>query len=75
LSHVYTDEFIFGQKFVNKEYTKMTGKKVKKNNDGDDDDDKPVDGGDNEKKSKQPNLTRLLKARLQKVVDKADEET
>ncbi|KAG2156595.1 RSC complex protein [Suillus bovinus] len=65
----------FMLKFVNKEYTKMTGKKVKKNSDGDDDEDKPADGGDNEKKSKQPNLTRLLKARLQKVVDKADEET
>lgn len=65
----------FMLKFVNKEYTKMTGKKVKKNSDGDDDEDKPADGGDGEKKSKQPNLTRLLKARLQKVVDKADEET
>lgn len=53
----------------------MTGKKVKKNSDGDDDEDKPADGGDSEKKNKQPNLTRLLKARLQKVVDKADEET
>ncbi|KAG1904739.1 Bromodomain-containing protein [Suillus fuscotomentosus] len=52
----------FMLKFVNKEYTKMTGKK-------------PADGGDSEKKNKQPNLTRLLKARLQKVVDKADEET
>ncbi|KAG2044404.1 Bromodomain-containing protein [Suillus americanus] len=65
----------FMLKFVNKEYTKMTGKKVKKNSDGDDDEDKPADGGDSEKKNKQPNLTRLLKARLQKVVDKADEET
>ncbi|KAG1757209.1 Bromodomain-containing protein [Suillus lakei] len=65
----------FMLKFVNKEYTKMTGKKVKKNSDGDDDEDKLADGGDGEKKSKQPNLTRLLKARLQKVVDKADEET
>ncbi|KAG2368854.1 Bromodomain-containing protein [Suillus spraguei] len=65
----------FMLKFVNKEYTKMTGKKVKKNGDGDDDEDKPADGGDSEKKSKQPNLTRLLKTRLQKLVDKADEET
>ncbi|KAG1837895.1 hypothetical protein C8R48DRAFT_782563 [Suillus tomentosus] len=66
--------FNLGQKFVNKEYTKMTRKKVKKNSDGDDED-KPADGGDGEKKNKQPNLTRLLRARLQKVVDKADEET
>ena len=53
----------------------MTGKKVKKNGDGDDDEEKPADGGDGEKKNKQPNLTRLLKARLQKLVDKTDEET
>jgi hypothetical protein len=64
------------QKFANKEYTRMTGKKVKKNGDADDDDEKPAaDGGDSEKKNKQPNMTRLLKARLQKLVDKADEET
>ncbi|KAG1754925.1 Bromodomain-containing protein [Suillus paluster] len=65
----------FMLKFVNKEYTKMTGKKVKKNGDGDDDEEKPGDGADGEKKNKQPNLTRLLKARLQKLVDKADDET
>ncbi|OJA19146.1 hypothetical protein AZE42_02162 [Rhizopogon vesiculosus] len=62
-------------KYVNKEYTKMTGKKVKKNADGDDDEEKPTDGGDADKKNKQPNMTRLLKARLQKLVDKTDEET
>ncbi|KAG0707435.1 RSC complex protein [Suillus ampliporus] len=65
----------FMLKFVNKEYTKMTGKKVKKNSDGDDDEEKPADGGEGEKKNKQPNLTRLLKTRLQKLVDKADDET
>lgn len=53
----------------------MTGKKVKKNADGDDDEEKLADGGDADKKNKQPNMTRLLKARLQKLVDKADEET
>jgi len=53
----------------------MTGKKVKKNSDGDDDEEKLADGGDTEKKNKQPNMARLLKTRLQKLVEKTDEET
>jgi hypothetical protein len=53
----------------------MSGKKVKKSGDAEDDEEKPADGADGDKKNKQPNLTRLLKAKLQKLVDKADEET
>ncbi|KIJ66243.1 hypothetical protein HYDPIDRAFT_86245 [Hydnomerulius pinastri MD-312] len=64
-------------KLANKEYTKMTGKKVKKGADADENGEEKAEGGgdDGEKKNKPPNMNRLLKARLQKVVEKTDEET
>ncbi|KIK94150.1 hypothetical protein PAXRUDRAFT_470360 [Paxillus rubicundulus Ve08.2h10] len=65
------------QKLANKEYTKMTGKKVKKGIDPDDKGEEKVDGegDDDKKKNKPPNMSRLLKSRLQKLVEKTDEKT
>ncbi|KAF8846080.1 Bromodomain-containing protein [Paxillus ammoniavirescens] len=64
-------------KLANKEYTKMTGKKVKKGTDPDDKGEEKVDGegDDDKKKNKPPNMNRLLKSRLQKLVEKTDEKT
>lgn len=65
------------QKLANKEYTKITGKKVKKSSDHDENGEEKVDGDgdDDKKKNKPPNMNRLLKSRLQKLVEKTDEET
>lgn len=64
-------------KLVNKEYTNITGKKVKKSGDPDDNGEEKIEaeGEDDKKKNKPPNMNRLLKARLQKLVEKTDEET
>ncbi|KAF9245828.1 Bromodomain-containing protein [Melanogaster broomeanus] len=64
-------------KLTNKEYTKITGKKVKKGSDLDENGEEKVDGDgdDDKKKNKPPNMNRLLKSRLQKLVEKVDEET
>ncbi|KAI6136369.1 RSC complex protein [Pisolithus sp. B1] len=64
-------------KLANKEYSKITGKKVKKNGDSDDNGEEKGegDGDDDKKKNKPPNMYRLLKARLQKLVEKTDDET
>lgn len=68
---------VYLQKLANKEYTKLTGKKVKKSNDQDENGEEKVegDGDDDKKKNKPPNMNRLLKTRLQKLVEKTDEET
>lgn len=62
----------FIQKLVTKEYSKMTGTVDEGGEDADD----HAAGSDDEgmKKKKPPNLTRLLKTRLQKVAEKTDEE-
>lgn len=59
-------------KLVTKEYSKMTGTVDEGGEDADD----HAAGSDDEgtKKKKPPNLTRLLKTRLQKVAEKTDEE-
>ena len=63
------------QKLVNKEFTRLTGnppeeaKAVDVENDGD-----VGSGGEGGKKKKTPNLSRMLKSRLQKLVDKTDDE-
>jgi chromatin structure-remodeling complex subunit RSC4 len=63
------------QKLVNKEYTRLTGespveaKTADAENDGD-----PGSGDEGGKKKKPPNLSRTLKSRLQKLVDKTDDE-
>ncbi|KAG6337064.1 hypothetical protein ID866_2017 [Astraeus odoratus] len=64
-------------KVANKEYTKITGKKVKKGSDPDENGEETaeVEGDDDKKKNKPPNMNRLLKARLQKLVEKTDDET
>ncbi|KAL4070665.1 RSC complex protein [Scleroderma citrinum] len=64
-------------KLVNKEYTRITGKKAKKSSDPDDNGEEKVEveGDDDRKKNKPPNMNRLLKIRLQKLVEKTDEET
>ncbi|KAH7886072.1 RSC complex protein [Phlebopus sp. FC_14] len=64
-------------KLSNKEYSKLTGKKVKKSGDSDENGEDKAEGedGDDKKKNKPPNMNRLLKARLQKLVDKTDEDT
>ncbi|KAG8219550.1 Bromodomain-containing protein [Butyriboletus roseoflavus] len=64
-------------KLTNKEYTKLTGKKVKKSSDHDENGEEKAegDGDDDKKKNKPPNMNRLLKSRLQKLVEKTDEET
>ncbi|KAF9225509.1 Bromodomain-containing protein [Gyrodon lividus] len=64
-------------KLANKEYTKMTTKKVKKGADPDGNGEEKADGegDDDKKKNKPPNMNRLLKSRLQKLVEKTDEET
>ncbi|KAF8140554.1 RSC complex protein [Boletus edulis] len=64
-------------KLANKEYTKLTGKKVKRSSDHDENgEEKPeAEGDDDKKKNRPPNMNRLLKSRLQKLVEKTDEET
>jgi hypothetical protein len=63
-------------KLANKEYTKLTGKKVKKSSDHDENGEEKAEGEDDDKKkNKPPNMNRLLKSRLQKLVEKTDEET
>ncbi|KAG9314100.1 Bromodomain-containing protein [Chiua virens] len=64
-------------KLTNKEYTKITGKKVKKSSEQDENGEEKADGDidDDKKKNKPPNMNRLLKSRLQKLVEKTDEET
>ena len=63
------------QKLVNKEFTRLTGnppeevRAVDVENDGD-----VGSGGEGGKKKKTPNLSRMLKSRLQKLVDKTDDE-
>ena len=63
------------QKLVNKEFTRLTGnppeeaKAADADNDGD-----AGSGGEGGKKKKTPNLSRMLKSRLQKLVDKTDDE-
>lgn len=63
------------QKLVTKESNKLTG--ANEPVDGDDHDGN-ADGsdaeGDGGKKKKPPNMTRLLKSRLQKLVEKTDDE-
>ena len=68
---------VYPQKFTNKEYTKLTGKKVKKSSDHDENGEEKAEGegDDDKKKNKPPNMNRLLKSRLQKLVEKTDEET
>ena len=69
------DSTNFLQKLVNKEYTRLTGdppeeaKVADAENDGD-----VGSGGEGGKKKKTPNLSRMLKSRLQKLVDKTDDE-
>lgn len=63
------------QKLVNKEYARLTGvpleevKAAEVENDGD-----AGSGDEGGKKKKTPNLSRMLKSRLQKLVDKAGDE-
>ena len=63
------------QKLVNKEYVRLTGdssveaKAADVENDGD-----PGSGDEGGKKKKTPNLSRTLKSRLQKLVDKTHDE-
>ena len=63
------------QKLVNKEFTRLTGnppeeaKAVDVENNGD-----AGSGGEGGKKKKTPNLSRMLKSRLQKLVDKTADE-
>ena len=68
---------MYPQKLANKEYTRLTGKKVKKSSDHDENGEERVEGegDDDKKKNKPPNMNRLLKSRLQKLVEKTDEET
>lgn len=61
---------LFAQKLVIKEVSKLSGKA----DDGDHEDgDGEGSDGEEGKKKKGPNMHRLLKTRLQKVVDKADD--
>lgn len=64
-------------KVANKEFSKITGKKVKKSGEDEDNGEEKDEGeGDDDKRrNKPPNMNRLLKARLQKLVEKTDEET
>lgn len=63
------------QKLVNKEYARLTGespeeaKAADAENDGD-----PGSGDETGKKKKTPNISRILKSRLQKLVDKTADE-
>jgi hypothetical protein len=63
------------QKLVNKEYARLTGAPLEEAKAADPEHD--GDGGSGEeggKKKKTPNLSRMLKSRLQKLVDKTDDE-
>ncbi|KAH7916459.1 RSC complex protein [Hygrophoropsis aurantiaca] len=60
-------------KQANKEYTKITGKK--KHSGEENGEDAEGEAEDGKKKNKPPNMNRLLKARLQKLVERTDEDT
>ncbi len=57
-----------GQKLSTKEYNRLAGKDEEHNGEGSDDE-------NGEKKKKAPNLSRLLKTRLQKLVDRTDDKS
>ncbi|KAI0334091.1 Bromodomain-containing protein [Cubamyces sp. BRFM 1775] len=61
----------FLHKLVTKEYSRMTG--TKEEAPADDGDEKGASEDETSGKKKAPNMHRLLKSRLQKLVDKADE--
>jgi len=62
------------QKLVNKEYTRLTGDPPQETKAADADNDGDAGSGDEGgKKKKTPNLSRTLKSRLQKLVEKADD--
>jgi stress response protein SCP2 len=63
------------QKLVNREYNKMTGddEQVDIMADGRAGEDDVDDEGKKKNKNKPPNMLRLLKSRLQKLVNKTDE--
>lgn len=63
------------QKLVNREYNKMTGddEQVDIMADGRAGDEDGDDEGKKKNKNKPPNMLRLLKSRLQKLVNKTDE--
>ena len=63
------------QKLVNKEYTRLTGDSPVEAKAGDGENDGDGGSGDEGgKKKKTPNLSRMLKSRLQKLVDRTDDE-
>jgi hypothetical protein len=73
--HRVRDPTDFLQKLVNKEYARLTGAPLEEAKAADPEHD--GDGGSGEeggKKKKTPNLSRMLKSRLQKLVDKTDDE-
>ena len=63
------------QKLVNKEYVRLTGDSPVEAKAADAENDVDAGSGDEGgKKKKPPNLSRMLKSRLQKLVDKTDDE-
>ena len=63
------------QKLVNKEYTRLTGESPEETRAADGENDGDLGSGDEAgKKKKTPNLSRTLKSRLQKLVDKTADE-
>ena len=63
------------QKLVNKEYTRLTGESPEEAKAADAENDGDAGSGDEAgKKKKTPNLSRTLKSRLQKLVDKTADE-
>jgi len=62
------------QKLVNKEYARLTGDSAVEAKAGDGENDGDAGSGDEGgKKKKTPNLSRMLKSRLQKLVDGTDD--
>lgn len=65
LQNVTRASFFYLQKLVNKTYEKMVPSAADAEN---------IDGGSGDKgKSKAPSMYRIIKSRLQKLVDKADD--
>ena len=62
------------QKLFNKEYARSTGDSAVDARAGDEESDGDTGSRDEGGKKKTPNLSRMLKSRLQKLVDKTDDE-
>lgn len=74
VTHTYSaDRHVAPQKMVRKQYAKLTGRSMDEHPDGEGGEHGAGGSGD-EAKTKKPNLQRQMKSKLQKLVNKTDDE-